>query len=89
MSPDGANHLLPNPWGVRKEPWAEHRPVHDYAMLEELSFIRREAQVEADLAYEDWRHRPCRDAYTVYVAARDRADAAEDELAAWARQIAA
>ncbi len=55
--------------------------AYDYAILEELSFVRREAQAEADLAYEDWRLQPSRDAYAVYRAAQDRADAAQDDLA--------
>jgi hypothetical protein len=54
---------------------------YDCAMFEELSFIRREAQREADIAYEEWRRSPRRDAHAVYLAARDRADAAEDQLA--------
>ncbi len=88
MSPDGTHPLLQSPWGDEEESRVNRPSVHDYAMLEELRFVRREAQAEADLAYEDWRWRPCRDAYAVYVAARDRADAAQDELASWARQIA-
>jgi hypothetical protein len=57
-------------------------------MLEELSFVRREAQAEANLAYEDWRDRPTGDTYVVYRAAQDRADSAQDELADWVRQLA-
>ncbi len=60
---------------------------HDYAMLEELSFVRREAQAEADQAYEDWRVRSSRDAYAVYRAAQDRADAAQDDLANLVAQL--
>jgi hypothetical protein len=58
-------------------------------MLEELSFVRREAQAEAKLAYEDWRDQPNRDTYVVYRAAQDRADSAQDELADWVRRLAA
>jgi hypothetical protein len=65
------------------------RPVHEYAMLEELGFVRREAQAEANLAYEDWRRRSSRDAYTVYLAAQDRADAAQDELADYVLRLVA
>jgi len=61
--------------------------IRDYAMFEELSFVRRETQIEANLAYEAWRERPCGDAYTVYLAAQDRADAAQDQLASWVRTI--
>ncbi len=62
--------------------------AHDYALLEELSFIRREAQAEANLAYFDWRQRPGRDTWVVFLAAQDRADAAQDALASWSRQTA-
>ncbi len=62
--------------------------AHDFAMLEELSFVRREAQAEANLAYEDWRTLRSSDAYAVYRAAQDRADAAQDDLALMAEQIA-
>ena len=60
---------------------------YDYAMFEELAFVRREAQAEAELAYDDWRRRACADAYFVYRASQDRADAAQDALAEWARRI--
>jgi hypothetical protein len=58
-------------------------------MFEELSFARREAQREADLAYATWASAPGEIAYTVYRAAQDRADAAQDQLAEWARRTAA
>jgi hypothetical protein len=58
-------------------------------MLEELSFVRREAQAEADLAYADWRCLRSGDAYAVYRAAQDRADAAQDDLARLTERIAA
>ena len=61
--------------------------VADYALLEELSFVRREAQAEANLAYEDWRVQPICERYVVYRAAQDRADAAQDQLASWAQEI--
>jgi hypothetical protein len=58
--------------------------VSDYALLEELRFVRREAQAEANVAYRDWIAEPCCERYVVYRAAADRADAAQDQLAAWA-----
>ncbi len=61
--------------------------AHEYAILEELSFVRREAQAEADLAYEDWRVLLCADTYALYRAAQDRADAAHDDLADLVRRI--
>jgi hypothetical protein len=63
------------------------RPARAYAILEELSFVRREAQAEADLAYEQWRDQRCRTTYAVYRAAQDRADAAQDDLAGWVRRM--
>lgn len=70
----------------------EHSPigrpsVADYALLEELRYVRREAQAEANLAYEDWIARPGGEGYLVYRAAQDRADAAQDQLARWASEI--
>jgi hypothetical protein len=61
--------------------------VADYALLEELSFVRREAQAEANLAYADWHQHPNGERYVVYRAAQDRADAAQDQLADWADEI--
>src|SRR5207248_1523 len=55
---------------------AERPSVADYALLEELRFVRREAQAEANLAYEDWVGLPTGESYAVYRAAQDRADAA-------------
>ena len=50
----------------------------------ELDYVRREAQAEADLAYEAWCRLPGADGYAVYRAAQDRADAAQDQLAGYA-----
>lgn len=61
--------------------------AREYALLEEYCFVRREAQAEADIAYADWRAHACRDRYAVYRAAQDRADAAQDDLAAWTRML--
>jgi hypothetical protein len=70
-------------------PRGEGVSIREYALLEEYSFVRREAQAEADLAYEAWLEHRCRETYSVYVAAQDRADAAQDDLADWARGLAA
>jgi hypothetical protein len=79
-------HVSPIYAGERKS----HPPsVREYALLEEFSFVRREAQAEADLAYQHWRVQPSKDAYAVYRAAQDRADAAQDDLADWSRALAA
>jgi hypothetical protein len=59
---------------------------HERDLLEELGFARREAQAEADAAYLDWLADPSTEAYCVYRAAQDRADAAQDDLADCARR---
>jgi hypothetical protein len=47
---------------------------------EELSHSWREARLEASLAYSHWCRIRDRTAYSIYRAAQDRADAAQDEL---------
>jgi hypothetical protein len=47
------------------------------------------ARAEANLAYEAWCEAPGSDAYAVYRAAEDRADAAEQALAWAARPLVA
>jgi hypothetical protein len=87
MSPhDGAPVIA---WGRDRIVASERPSAHDFAMLEELSFVRREAQAEANVAYEDWRCLRSREAYAVYRAAQDRADAAQDDLALVSERIAA
>jgi hypothetical protein len=49
-------------------------------VLEELSFAWREAQAEATLAYRYWCRMRDRTSYSIYRAAQDRADAAQDAL---------
>jgi hypothetical protein len=76
-----SNQALPTLHATEHE-WPSPGPsTHDFAMLEELSFVRREAQAEADEAYGDWLSQSTADAYAVYRAAQDRADAAQDDLA--------
>jgi hypothetical protein len=67
--------------GAQEEPAVERPSTRDFALLEELSYVRREAQAEADMAYADWRSLGGVPAYAVYRAAQDRADAAQDDLA--------
>ena len=50
------------------------------ARLEEVFVLWSAARAEANLAYDAWCASPGRDAYFVYLAAEDRADAAETEL---------
>jgi hypothetical protein len=49
-------------------------------VLDKLKEAWRDAQVQATLAYEDWRSSRGAHAYAVYRAAQDRADAAQDML---------
>jgi acyl-CoA reductase-like NAD-dependent aldehyde dehydrogenase len=84
---DGNRTLLRFP-GEQREFSVTRPSTHDFAMLEELSFVRREAQAEATVAYEQWRLWPGDETYAVYRAAQDRADAAQDELARWTKQLA-
>ena len=56
--------------------------VHD-----ELFTVWSAARAEANLAYEAWCEMPGPDAYVVYRAAEDRADAAEQALIGAARPL--
>ena len=47
---------------------------------DELYAIWSAARAEANLAYDAWRGSPDREAYLIYRAAEDRADAAQDAL---------
>ncbi len=49
---------------------------------DELFVLWSAARAEANLAYDAWCERPGVEAYSVYRAAEDRADAAEHALAA-------
>ena len=49
--------------------------------LEEVYVLWGAARAEANEAYDAWCEAPGTDAYVVYRAAEDRADAAESELA--------
>jgi len=48
----------------------------------ELYAVWSAARAEANLAYDAWRAAPGREGHAIYLAAEDRADAAEDALAA-------
>ena len=88
VSPGDKDTPVVRSWDERGSP-AGRPSLRDFALLEELRFVRREAQLEANLAYEHWHSRPSGESYAVYLAAQDRADAAQDDLAVWACQIAA
>lgn len=47
---------------------------------EELFALWSAARAEANLAYDGWRDSPGAEAYAIYRAAEDRADAAEEAL---------
>jgi len=49
----------------------------------------REAEDEARETYDRWRQNPSVDAYVVYLAAEDRAAAAQTALARWSRATSA
>jgi hypothetical protein len=87
MSPE--HRALLTQTGAERGTAIEQPSRHDYALLEELGFVRREAQAEADIAYAEWRDRPSAEAYAVYRAAQDRADAAQDDLASMSQRLAA
>jgi hypothetical protein len=48
---------------------------------DEVFVLWSAARAEANLAYDEWCAHPGREAYAVYRAAEDRADAAEADLA--------
>jgi hypothetical protein len=76
--------------GGEKRDFLITRPsTRDYTVLEELSSARRAAQADADHAYHRWCRAPSDEAYAAFRAAQDRADAAQDQLAAWTRRCAA
>lgn len=56
-----------------------------FLVRDELFALWSAARAEANIAYEAWCSQPGTDAYAVYRAAEDRADAAEHQLAAAAR----
>jgi hypothetical protein len=56
-----------------------HRPA---CLYDELAFAWRTAQDDAAAAYDAWSARPGPDTYAAYRAAQDRADTAQDTLAA-------
>lgn len=80
-------------FGVLKEPCAgagrvvrrHPRPAH---MAHERFVIWSAARAEANLAYDDWCSTRGAEAYAIYRAAEDRADAAEAALARAARLAA-
>ncbi len=60
-----------------------------HGMFEHLVTARRAAQAAANAAYDDWSRQLTSEAYAVFRAAQDRADAVQDQLAAYTRRVAA
>jgi hypothetical protein len=90
MSKDQRERRLRLRIGGEKRDFLITRPSrHDYTLLEDLTSARRAAQAEADDAYQRWSRTPSEETYAGYRAAQDRADAAQDQLAAWTRRCAA
>jgi hypothetical protein len=83
MSPDEMTWVLREDRVPAERHHRETRWAQAGWLLDELRFVWRQAQEEATAAYEHWSRTGSRDAYAVYVAARDRADAAEDALGQW------
>ena len=75
----GARQLL----GVLDEiPDTGEIVIRAHEAADELLQAWRNAHADADLALEDWRARRTREAFAAFRAAQDRADAAQDALAA-------
>jgi hypothetical protein len=64
-----------------KSRWAGTWPGEMVGHPDEVFVLWSAARAEANIAYDEWCARPGADAYAVYRAAEDRADAAEAELA--------
>jgi hypothetical protein len=62
--------------------------VESTQRLGELYAVWWAARAEANIAFDAWRESPGGEAYAVYVAAEDRADAAEAALAGAADTVA-
>lgn len=58
------------------------RPASHALEQDELFAVWSVARAEANLAYDAWQTTPGSENYTIYRAAEDRADAAQDALAA-------
>jgi hypothetical protein len=82
MTPEGTGEALFDQLGWDLQifrPLPAQTPTPDW-LRAELTSAWRDAQDEATSAYEHWHRAPGADAYTVYVASQDRADAAQRTL---------
>jgi hypothetical protein len=74
--------LLEDVEDTREIVLADRAAIADRRGVAELQTVWSAARAEANLAYDAWRTAGGDDAYAAYHAAEDRADAAEDALAA-------
>ena len=58
--------------------------IHPRLDRDQVYAVWTVARAEANLAYDDWASSPSAEAYAIYRAAEDRADAAQDALAEFA-----
>jgi hypothetical protein len=82
--PVGTMAAYPVPVSPRTQTGRFLAPADDLRDLDELFVLWSVARAEANLAYDAWRLHPGAEAYAGYRAAEDRADAAQDALAALA-----
>ncbi|HVL95583.1 MAG TPA: hypothetical protein VM266_06950 [Solirubrobacteraceae bacterium] len=76
-------HTLPVP-GLRDQRTGRYAPDTHELQRDELYVLWSAARAEANIALDDWRDVPGAATYAAYRAAEDRADAAQDALAALA-----
>lgn len=82
MTPEGTGEALFDQLGRALQiarPLPAQTPTPDW-LLAELTCAWRDAQAEATAAYKHWHRASGREAYVVYVASQDRADAAQRTL---------
>jgi hypothetical protein len=82
MSAEGTREALFDQVGRALQtftPLPTQTPTPDW-LLAELTCAWRDAQADATAAYEHWHRAPGPQAYTVYLASQDRADAAQRTL---------
>ena len=81
MSPEQILDQLVDHHSARRAEFEIAEPTPAW-LFDELADAWRAAHAEAEDAYESWREFPGADAYAVFRAAQDRADQAQDVLAA-------
>lgn len=81
MSAKDLKDLLEHVDDTREIVLRRDAPGSSGARTHELFAVWTAARAEANCALDEWRRQPGSEAYAVYRAAEDRADAAEDTLA--------